>query len=216
MKSVLEIDPNRILIFYELKKRRIYVGELNYNQKNDVYQLQYDEHYVNSKNAIPLGPELDLFKTIHTSKKGQLFPIFWDRIPEKSNPAYEDYCLLQGISPNEKNPLVLLGSIGTRGPSSFIFEKVFKVDFSIDNVIKMRKELQISQQDLATAFDINKVTLQRIEAGKGNDKNTIKLLQIYFNFPEVSLWQLQHTGARVHTAILAKLNQYFRKKLNIS
>lgn len=66
--------------------------------------------------------------------------------------------------------------------------------------------------DLANAFGIKQVTLQRIESGMTHDKNTIKLLQIYFNFPEVALWQLQQTGARVHAVVLWRLKEYFSKK----
>ena len=212
MNSTLEIDPNRIHIFHELKKRRIYVGELIYDEKRDVYELRYDENYVNSRNAIPIGPELDLFKTVHTSSKGQLFSVFLDRIPEKSNPAYKDYCLSQGISLDEQNPLILLGSIGRRGPSSFIFAKVYKNEFSADDIIKMRKELGITQNDLATAFGIKKVTLQRIESGTGSDLNTIKLLQIYFHFPDVALWQLQQTGTKLHDLVVLSLIGYFTSK----
>lgn len=209
---MLKIDPNRIQIFHELTKRKTYVGELIYDEKRDVYELRYDKNYINSKNAIPLGPELDLFKMVHVSKKGQLFPVFLDRIPEKSNPAYKDYCLSQGISPKESNSIILLGSIGTRGPSSFVFERVYKSDFSIKDIIKIRKELGISQYDLATALGIKQITLQRIESGVGSDQNTIKLLQIYFSFPDVALWQLQQTGVRVHSSVLTRLTQYFRNK----
>jgi len=216
MNSSLKIDPNRIHIFHELRKRRIYVGSLIYDEKRDVYQLEYDKNYVNSKNAIPIGPDLDLFKTVHISKKGQLFPVFSDRIPEKHNPAYKDYCLSQGISPNEQNQIVLLGSIGTRGASSFIFEPVYEANFVINDIRRMREELQVAQYDLAIAFGINKATLQRIEAGVGSDKNTIKLLQIYFNFPDVALWQLEQTGAGVHASVLLRLIQYFKKKAKMT
>lgn len=214
MNSMLKIDPNRLQILHELTRRRIYVGELIYDPKRDVYELRYDKNYVNSKKAIPLGPELDLFKMVHVSKKGQLFPVFLDRIPEKSNPAYKDYCLSQGISQKESNPIILLGSIGARGPSSFVFEHVYKADFSADDIIKIRKDLGVSQYDLATAFGIKEITLQRIESGVGSDQNTIKLLQIYFSFPDVAFWQLRQTGVRVHSSVLAKLIQYFKSNTN--
>jgi len=215
MNLRLELDPNKIYIFHELRKRRVYVGSLIYDKKNDVYQLEYDKNYVSSKNAIPIGPDLDLFKTIHISKKGKLFPVFLDRVPEKSNPAYKDYCLSQGIFPNEQNLIILLGSIGTRGASSFIFEPVYKTHFIAADLIKMREELQVTQYDLAVAFDINRATLQRIEAGIGSDKNTLKLLQIYFVFPDVALWQLSQTGVGIHASVLSQLIQYFKKKARI-
>lgn len=213
MNSNLKIDPNRLLIFHELKRRRIFVGELIYDEKLDVYKLRYDDNYVNLKSAIPLSQELDLFKTIHVSNKGQLFSAFIDRIPERENPAYADYCRSQGISVDEKNPIILLGSIGRRGPSSFVFEKTYKAGISIDKITRLRQELNITQHDLAKAFGISKVTLQKIESGGSSDEKTIKLLQIYFTFPEVAIWQLHQTGATVHSSVLSKLFTYFYERI---
>lgn len=213
MNSNLEIDPNKLLIFQELKKRRTYVGELIYDENMNVYKLKYDKHYIKSKQAIPIGPELDLFTETHTSKIGKLFPAFVDRIPKKENPAYSDYCRSQGISIHEKNPIILLGSIGSRGPSSFIFERTYKPGISMIDIIKLRHDLNITQHDLAEAFGISKVTLQKIESGISHDFNTIKILQIYFTFPEAAIWQLYQTGATVHHAVLSKLFTYFHEKI---
>lgn len=205
----LKIDPNRLLIFHELKKRRIYVGELIYDKNMDVYRLIYDHNYINSKNAIPLAPELDLFKMVHTSSKGQIFSAFTDRIPERQNPAYPDYCHSKGISVDETNPIILLGTIGSRGPSSFVFEKTYEAGISINEITNLRQDLNITQHDFAEALGISKVTLQKIEAGVSSDIKTIKLLQIYFTFPEVAIWQLHQTGATVHSSVLSKLFNYF-------
>ncbi len=212
MHSDLKLDKNKLYIFHELKKRKIYVGELIYDEKRDVYELIYDKNYARSKTAIPMGSNLDLFKSIHTSKKGQLFPVFLDRIPVKSNPAYEDYCKAEGISIEEDNPLVLLGSIGKRGPSSFVFEPAYKTNFCVEDIIKLREELKVSQNDLALSFGIKKITLQRIEKGTSIDENTIKLLEIYFNFPDVAVWQLQQRKMWVHHSVFAKLFEYFVKR----
>ena len=213
MNSKIKLNKNQLLIFHESRKRRQLVGELIYSKEKDQYELIYDRHYIQSKKAIPIARDLDLFKIRHKSAKGKLFPVFLDRIPEKSNPAYKDYCKAQGISPKEKNPIVLLGFIGKRGPSSFVFEPVYEADFSPSNILILRNELQISQQDLAEAFNIKKLTLLKIEKGQSKDANTLKLLQIYFNFPEVALWQLMQTGGRIHNHALAKLVEYFSSKL---
>lgn len=212
MNTKIKLDDSRLLVFHEGRKRRIFVGELVYIKKNDYYEFTYDKNYLNLKTAIPIGPELSLFKTKHKSAKGKLFPSLRDRIPLKANPAYEDYCRSQGISPNEKNLIILLGTIGKRGPSSFIFEPVYKNGFSIDEVAKLRAQLQITQHDLANALDLSELTLQKIEAGKSQDANTLKRLQIYFEFPEVALWQLKQTGNRVHINILERLIKYFSSK----
>lgn len=214
MNTNLKLDPTKLLIFHELKKRRIYVGELIYDVKLNVYKLLYDRQYANSKSAIPLDLDLTLDKLIHVSKKGQLFAALLDRIPERANPAYADYCHAQNISVAEQNPIILLGSIGRKGPSTFVFEAVYKDNFSIADIIKLRRELNITQHDLAKAFSIKNVTLQRMESGISNDENTIKLLQIYFNFPQVALWQLLQTGGNIHSTVLAMLIKYFTAKLH--
>lgn len=206
-------DPNRLQIYHEGRKRRIYVGELIYNKEKEIYELIYDKKYVRSKSAIPLGPELDLFKLKHQTEKNKLFSSLLDRIPEKSNPAYPDYCKSQGISPDEKNPIILLGTIGKRGPSSFIFEPVYHNEFDAAEITKFREKLNISQHDLAIAFDIKKSTLQRIESGASHEYNTLQRIQMLLEFPEVALWQLKLTGARLHSNELVKLLKYFEEKL---
>ncbi|MBP6104442.1 MAG: HipA N-terminal domain-containing protein [Gammaproteobacteria bacterium] len=215
MASNPKKDPHTLQIFHELKKRRIYVGTLIYDKKKDIYTLCYEKKYVNAKNAIPLGPNLTLFKTVHHSPPGKLFPEFLDRIPEKANPAYKDYCASEGIDIHEKNPIILLGTIGKRGPSTFIFEPVYKADFSAKDVIILRETLDLTQHDLAAAFDIPLVTLQRIESEKSTDTNTLKLLQFYFTFPDVAIWQLHLSGQRVHSKVLLKLLNYFKDKKSI-
>src|SRR5437870_1618161 len=111
MNCPIKADENRLQIFHEGRKRRVLVGELIYKKGKDRYELIYNKSYASSKNAIPIGPDLTLFKLRHQSEKGQLFSSLIDRLPMKSNPAYKDYCHAQGVSPNEKNPIILLGSI---------------------------------------------------------------------------------------------------------
>lgn len=209
MNSKLERDKNRLQIFHEGRKRRIFVGELKYIEKKDYYELSYDKNYVALKNAIPISPDLTLFKIKHISQKGKLFPAFTDRIPLRTNPAYADYCFAQNISADETNPIILLGSIGKKGPSSFIFEPVYEDKFTSIDLIKIRENLDISQHDFAEAFGLSKATLQRIEAGTSKDANTLKLIQIFFTFPECGIWQLQLTGSRVHSEVSLKLRKYF-------
>lgn len=213
MNLKIKLDKTRLQIFHEGKKRRIFVGELIYIKEKDRYALIYNKKYTLSNNAIPISPHLSLFKLRHLSKKGELFPTFMDRIPVKSNPAYNNYCQSQGISPDETNPIILLGTIGKRGPSSFIFEPIYQDKFSPADISNLREELQISQHDLAEVFDISHVTLQRIESGKSRDPNTLKFLQILLEFPEVALWQLKQTGGRVHRDVFAKLINYFESKM---
>jgi len=209
-------DPNRLKIFHEGLKRRIFVGELIYHSDKNIFELIYDKAYANSRNSIPISPELNLFKLNHKSSKGKLFPSFMDRVPDKDNPAYIDYCNSQGISPTESNLIILLGTIGKRGPSSFIFEPVYQTDFDITTLTKIREDLNITQHDMANAFGISKTTMQRLEASTSKDPNTIKFIEILLTFPEVALWQLKQTGSNIHKDVLNKLTKYFESRMDNS
>lgn len=209
MHDNLKLSQDKLNIFHEGRKRRVFVGELNYDKEEEIYELIYDESYAYSDTAIPVGPELNLLQLHHRSEKGKLFKSLLDRIPSKENPAYKDYCASQGISANEQNPIILLGSIGKRGPSSFIFEPVYYSAFTKENIKKLRNEIGLTQHDLAKVLDISIATLARIEAGTSHDANTIKRIEIFFKFPEVALWELKKAGGWLHSEILAKLYNHF-------
>jgi DNA-binding XRE family transcriptional regulator len=210
MKDNLKLIRDEINIFHEGRKRRVFVGKLKYIRKSNQYELLYDKDYAYSEKAIPLGHELSLLKLHHISETGILFPSFEDRIPSKDNPAYKDYCKSQGISVDENNPIILLGSIGKRGPSSFIFESVYSSEFNAKDIKKIRQEIGITQHDLAKALNINRATLARLETGKSNDFNTLKRIEIFFKFPDVALWQLKQTAGWLHNEVLANLFHYFK------
>src|SRR3990167_1460004 len=126
MHYSIKLNENHVKIFHEGRARRLFVAYLSFDSKKNKYLLEYNKRYVQLKNAVAFGPHLDLFTLKHYSQKGKMFPIFLDRIPDPQNPAYPDYCRSQGISVHEKNPIVLLGTIGRRGPSTFIFEPVYE------------------------------------------------------------------------------------------
>ena len=163
-----KIDQSQLHVYSENRKRRVFVGTLIWDKIKNQFEFKYDPKYAKSKKAIPVGIELDLFKKTNISK-GKLFPSFSDRIPSIENPAYADCCKSQGISTNEDNPIVLLVAIGRRGPSTFIFEPVFKNSFSYSDIKKFREESGLSINDFSLAFDINPPTLQRLESGKKSD-----------------------------------------------
>jgi HipA-like protein len=202
-------DPNRLEVYTEIRKSKILVGTLTYDQKTKQFSFDYDRKYLLSKNAIPIGPELSLKRRHHNSKNAQVFPSFSDRIPSRENAAFEEYCLSQGISPSEKNVIVLLTTIGRRGPSTFVFEPVY-VALDVPNEIRFfRKQLGLSLREVSAAFDINLPTLSKIETGKSKDKNTLRLISIYLKFPEVALWQIRANERRLHHQIATKLIGYF-------
>ena len=206
-----KIIKNQLNVFSESRKRRIFAGTLTWDEQKNIYEFRYDPKYAKSKTAIPVGKELDLFKKSNVSK-GKLFPSFADRIPSRENPAYEDYCRSQGIDVNETNQIVLLVSIGKRGPSTFIFEPIYQNDFSIEEIKKFRADLNLSINDMSLAFDLNPPTLHRLESGKKTDLATLRRLQIYLKFPKVAMWQLTLTVGKLHTEIFHSLWNYFEKQ----
>lgn len=206
-------DPNRLEVYTEIRKSKILVGTLYFDPKSKQFSFDYDRKYLLSKNAIPIGPEMSLKKRHHVSKPGQIFPSFQDRIPSRENPAFEEYCLSQGISVSEKNPIILLTTIGRRGPSTFVFEPIFESVDVAKELKFFRKTLGLSVRDVAAAFDINLPTLSKIETGKSKDKGTSKLLMIYLRFPEVALWQVRMNERKLHQKTLFILTEYFEDLL---
>ena len=203
-------NQSKLDVYSEGRKRRLYVGCLTYTLEDDRYTFEYDESYLHLPSAIQLGPDLALDKRIHVSEPGKLFPSFADRLPDPSNPAYQEYCASQGISPQETNPIILLGTIGRRGPSTFVFESVHEPDQDvIEQLRHFRQDLDLSFADFADAFDINVLSLKRIEARKSTDRNILQLIRIYLNHPKVSLEQLRKTGGRLHQEVHARLFRHF-------
>ena len=206
-----EVDPTQLNVFAESRKRRVFVGSLKWDTNKNIFEFKYDPKYASSKKAIPVGKELDLFKKVHTCK-GKLFPSFLDRIPSNENPAYADYCRSQGISIDERNPIILLVSIGRKGPSTFIFEPIIKNEFTVDLLKAFRSELNISLSDMALAFDLNWPTLQRFEAGKKVELGTLRRIQIYLMFPQVAMWQLKLNVGKLHSDTFHRLWSYFEQR----
>lgn len=190
-------------VYLELRKNRTYVGRLTMVKdeapmeveeagKTPSFLFRYDDKYVYKKAAIPLGPDLPLTKKEHTSP--HLFRTLNDRIPSSKNPSYKDYCETMGISVKEKNPLVLLSTIGRRGPSSFVFEPVYNDTYSIDDYKNFRRALRLTIRDFASLFDISVSTLIKME-GNRSGKDVLKRISIYDRFPDVALAELSRRGA---------------------
>lgn len=215
MALEVRLDTTLLDVFHESTKRRVFVGRLSHDVNKDQYQFVYDKSYVRSRSAIPIGAELDIFDQVHISKKGELFPSLLDRIPDKDNPAYKDYCEAEGVSPEEDNLIILLGTIGKRGPSSFVFEPVYINSFDAADIKNIRRELGFTQHDFSAALGISMITLQRIESGVSKDINTLRHIQLFFTYPEVAEWQLKQTGGCIHVKALAKLRQFMGRSVSI-
>ena len=202
------LNKEKLDVFCEIRKRRIFVGSLERKKESKGYVFSYDKKYLYDTKSIPLGVDIPLTKNKHKSL-GKLFDSFQDRIPSRKNPAYPDYCKKMGISVEEKNPIILLGTIGKRGPSSFIFEPVYEEYSDVKQKIKkFRKKTGLSLQATALAFDLNYVTLQKIETGKSQDKKSERLIEIYLKCPFCLEEQIQSTSRYLHRDSIRTLMEY--------
>jgi len=170
-------------VFLARRKTRLHVGVLK--KVGEKLVFTYDDRYFAMKNIIPLGPEFPLTQKEFTSHK--LFPSLEDRIPSQRNPAYPEYCQLVGIDPGEENPLVLLSTIGAKGPSSFIFSPLFERDVKPEEVVKFRKLLGLTTREFGRVFEFSQTSLNALERGKISGKDVLKRLEIIMKFPSVAL-----------------------------
>ena len=202
-----------VLIYLERRKTRTFVGKLTMDQEKNVttFYFQYDEKYLKRKYAIPLGPELPLSEKFYEAIN--LFPSFQDRIPAKENPAYVDYCREAGISSQENNPLVLLSTIGKRGPSSFVFEPVYEKQFTVNDLISYRENLGLTIREFASLFSISASHLQRIEANKFPGKDILKLIEIYKEHPLVALEEIKKNSGAIYTEKYQKILNLLQHKI---
>ena len=198
-------------VYLEGPRRRKYVGLL---RKLNEYYFMYDGNYFKDEKVIPLGPDLPFTQRMHISSS--IFPSFLDGIPEKQNPAYASYCEQFGINVDEDDILILLSTIGHRGPSSFVFEPLFKKEFSAVKLKQWREWLELSTREFAAAFEISQPSLVKIENGKASGKEFLRRFEIFYNFPEVCAWHINTYGQKLHfktkERILNKLLENFTEK----
>lgn len=177
-------------IFLERRKTRMRVGNLK--QENGQFIFTYDDDYLVEANVIPLGPEFPLTKKQFISPI--LFASLEDRIPSRQNPAYKEYCYAMGIDPTEDNPIILLSTIGSKGPSSFVFVPVFRRSFNVQEVIEFRKVLALTTREFAQIFEISQGALNALERERSSGKDLLKRLEIIVRFPVVALYFLFING----------------------
>lgn len=160
------------------------------------FHFEYTDDYFRYAKAIPLGPEMPLTRKAYHSD--QLFRPFEERIPSKENPAYSEYCKSVGISPDERDPLVLLSTIASRGPSSFLFKPIFRETFSGSDLKRFRHELKLSVREFAACFDFSQPGITRVETGKTDGREILKRAEIYAFYPDVALDQLRRRAGCLH------------------
>jgi HipA-like protein len=170
-------------VFLEKRRTRLHVGILK--RENAKLVFRYDENYFRAKNIIPLGPEFPLTQREFSSEK--IFPSLEDRIPSLQNPAYPEYCLAMGIDPKERDPIILLSTIGRKGPSSFIFYPIFERKVTAENVIKFRESLGLTTREFSAIFEFSQSSLNALERNRILGSEILKRLEIILNFPNVAL-----------------------------
>lgn len=209
---MFRFKPSNIIavdVYLERHKTRQYVGQLMKVQQG--FHFVYDNAYFNSRNVIPLGPELPLTKKSFDS--GSLFSSFSDRIPSRDNPAYPEYCASVGISPDETNLLILLSTIAKRGPSSFIFEPVYQDAFSAADLREFRQHLGLSIREFSRCFQFSVAAITRVELGQSSGRELLKRAFIYANFPNVAQYQIRRYGGALHQNKRQKVEALLNKML---
>ena len=201
MSYLDKIKPGNIQaldVFLEKRKARWHVGTLCYSKDGERFVFEYSDKYIYSKSSIAIGPDIPLTRKKHRSES--LFKSFNDRIPSSKNPSYVEYCAQAEISPNETNQIILLATIGRRGPSSFVFEPIYKETVSDEALVAFRKNLNLTVREFSSVFDFSTSTINKIE--KQQDKNrgseAAKRLTILLEFPDVSIYALKKKGGALH------------------
>ena len=189
MSKIEEIN-----IYSQTQTKRTFVGKLWREGKK--YFFEYGKSYKKLRNALPLGPELPLWKGRVSSNT--LFLAVSDRIPSKNNPAYKDYCREWGVSENEKDVFILLTTIARRGPSTFVFEAASKSEYAASQLKDFRTRLGLTQSDFEALFNISHMTLSRLEAGKSKNDFYIRYFELFNEVPQALAWMLEKRGQFLH------------------
>ena|SRR6185437_12087890 len=201
-----------VLIYLDRRRSRTFVGRLERSKTSGEYGFCYSNSYRELKNALSLGPEFPLTKQKYKSK--ELFEAFRDRIPAKENPAYPEYLQKFGVSLNEKDPMVLLSTIGRAGPSSFIFEPEFSGEEDKMDFKSFRTELGLTTREFAVLFDISLATVNKIESGKIKGRDVLKRLELYLHFPKTALFEAERNIHKIHASVGERIRDKLMKKAN--
>ena len=200
-------------VYVEGRRMRELAGKLEREAGPDGQQgfrFTYNNAYLKNSNAVSVGPELPLTGRTYFSER--LFPSFVDRIPSRANPAYPEYCAVSGISETESDPLVLLTTIGKRGPSCFVFEPAEMNRFSPGAASEFRSGLGLSLREFGRLFDFSPFTIQKIESGKQTGRDVLKRMELYARFPEAAWFEMNRNRAKLHTKQWRRLEKLYLKE----
>jgi HipA-like protein len=158
-----------IKAFCEFERKRILVGTLT--RTDGTYSFVYSKPWLYYDNQFQLGPDLPLREKPFQSKT--LFQAFAGRIPPRNSENYARYCEERGISTDETDQLILLGTIGHKGASSFVFE----LDYSHERQTQVLDAVGVlvdtfSYDIIAAAFGITKTGLYKLLGKKVSIQNS--------------------------------------------
>jgi HipA-like protein len=198
-----------INVFSQTNENRILVGIL-WQEKNE-YCFQYNPAYIKLKSSIPLGVELPKYSTgIFRSK--EFFPSLADRIPSRQNSEYPRYCQQWNIPLNEHDPLILISTIGNRGPSSFLFRKAEDELITGNDIRSFRKQLGLSIREFAVFLDFQPATILKTEKGSLKSTMLLRLCELFINVPVALNHQLHLRGQFLHDNKIIKIKEYLKRK----
>ncbi len=175
--------------FCEFERKRILVGTLT--RTDGTYTFVYSKSWLYYDNQFQLGPDLPLREKPFQSKK--LFHAFAGRIPPRKSENYARYCAERGISIDETDQLILLGTIGHKGASTFVFE----LDYSHERQTKVLNAVSalvdtFSYDVVAAAFGITKTGLYKLLGKKTKIEHSsiYSVLEICILNPNAARWKI--------------------------
>ena len=95
--------------------------------------------------------------------------------------------------------MILLSTIGRKGPSSFIFYPIFERKITAEDVINFRESLGLTTREFSAVFECSQSSLNALERNRILGSEIIKRLEIILNFPNVALdFLLLNGGHHMH------------------
>jgi HipA-like protein len=181
-----------IRVLCQFEKKRLLVGTLR--REHGTYLFAYNKSWLEYRANLPIGPDLPLHTKEYRSSK--LFAAFERRIPPQDSENYEHYCKQRGISVNETDQMVLLGTIGHMGASSFVFEIDQRKERE-EQVLNAIKELvgALSYDIVAAGFGVNKTGLYKLLGGqvKPEKSGIYDLLELCMFNRQAAVWKIKQS-----------------------
>ncbi len=181
-----------IKVLCQFPRKRLSVGILKYDDSE--FTFAYDLAWLNYKYNLPLGPDLPL----HTKeyRSATLFQSFARRIPPRNSENYARYAKDCGISINEKDPMILLGTVAHMGASSFVFELDYsqeRQEYVLVNIQRLVDSL--SFEIVAAGFGVNKTGLFKLlkKAVQPENSNIYDLLEVCFFNRQAGVWKIKQS-----------------------